>query len=197
MFRAAGYEVRKFRATVPPAERQITLGQLASLSFGEITLEEARFLGELVRRAPSDGPMIEVGTLFGWSTRIIALAKPAAQELITVDIFGWNPWDLTSEEHQWLTGRLLADASKKLNVRQVVADKNQYYADYTGPAPALIFLDAGHDYEETRRDLEFAKRVNARVICGHDYNKTDWPGVVQAVDEFGGPKECVGSLWVL
>jgi|GEM_PF-1851500 len=197
LFRCAGYEVRKFRDKVPPAERQITLGQLASLEFGEITIEEARFLGDLVRCVSSDGPIIEIGTLFGWSTRIMALAKPVEKELITVDMFVWNPWDLSSEEHQWLTGKILADAASKLHVRQVVMDKNKFYEEYKGPAPALMFLDAGHDYEETRRDLEFAKRVHARVICGHDYNKTDWPGVVQAVDEFGGPKECVGSLWVL
>lgn len=197
LFRSIGYEIRKFRPGESPAERTITLGQLTSLAFGEITIDEARGLGELVRRAPKEGPIIEIGTLFGWSTRIMALAKPVDQKLITVDMFVWNPWDLSSKEHQWLTGRLLAGASEKLNVEQVVMDKNLFYAGYKGPAPALMFLDAGHSYEETRRDIEFAKRVNARIICGHDYDKTNWPGVVQAVEEFGGPSELVGSLWVL
>lgn len=196
-FRRAGYEVRKVPGAVEPQYRQVTLGQLASLEFGEITIEEARFLGDLVRRAPADGPIIEVGTLFGWSTRIMAMAKPAGQLLLTVDNYEWNPWDLTVEQHKWLTGRLLSDAVAKLNVRQVTMDKNRFYAGYDGAPPAMIFLDAGHSYEETRRDLEFARRAGARLICGHDYHVKSWPGVVRAVEEFGGPRELVGSLWLL
>jgi len=197
VFRNLGFEFHKFRTYIPPAERRITLEQFTSLNFGEILIDEARFLTDLVKGAPTEGPMLEIGTLFGWSTRIMAIAKPAQQPLITIDSFQWNPWELTPEEHKWVTGRLLADAVAKLNVRQVVMDKNVYYAGYDGPAPALIFMDAGHSYEETRRDLEFAKRVGAKVICGHDYDPVAWPGVVQAVEEFGGPATRVGSLWVL
>lgn len=196
-FRGFGYEFRKYRAYIPPEDRQVTLRQLTTLSFGEITLTEARFLIELVRTAPSNGPLIEIGTLFGWSTRVMTLAKPADQPLITVDSFEWNPWELTADEHRWFTTHLLADATAQLNVRQVVMDKNLYFEAYEGPAPALVFMDAGHTYEETKRDLEFAKKVRAQVICGHDYNAADWPGVVQAVNEFGGPRRLEGSLWVL
>jgi len=197
LVRRSGYEIRKYNVNVQPEERTITLGQLASLDFGEITIEEARFLGDLVRGASPDGPIIEIGTLFGWSTKVLAMAKSVGQPLITVDKYIWNPWGLTPEEHQWLANRLLSDASCKLNVEQVVMDKNEYYATYSGERPAFVFMDAVHDYEETRSDIQFAKRVDAGIICGHDYDVTDFPGVVKAVDEFGGPAKRVGSLWVL
>ncbi|MGH7463320.1 MAG: hypothetical protein ACREMA_20115, partial [Longimicrobiales bacterium] len=38
----------------------------------EISLAEARFLGELIQRAPAGRPIIEIGTLFGASTRVLA-----------------------------------------------------------------------------------------------------------------------------
>jgi len=197
LFRRCGFELRRYRRHIPHEERSITLGQLASLDFGEITMEEARFLGDLVRRAPMEGPIIEIGTLFGWSTRIITMAKPVEQPLITVDNCIWNPWGLSPEEHRWLTEKLLADAVKQFHVTQRVMDKDRFFNQYDGLVPSLVFMDADHSYEGTRRDLEFARRVKTSVICGHDYDKTKWPGVVKAVDEFGGPKELVGSLWVL
>jgi hypothetical protein len=42
---------------------------------GQIAFAEARFLGDLVSALTTPGPIIEVGTLFGWSTTIMALRK--------------------------------------------------------------------------------------------------------------------------
>jgi hypothetical protein len=57
-----------------------------------------------------------------------------------------------------------------------------------------VFLDAIHTYEETAADIAWAKKVNASIICGHDYYDV-FPGVIQAVDEVGGPKCLAGTLW--
>jgi hypothetical protein len=75
-------------------------------------------------------------------------------------------------------------------------DKNDFYSAYAGDTPALVFFDAVHTYKEVRADIDWAKNVKAVVICGHDYNK-EYPGVVKAVDEFGGPRDLVETLWVL
>jgi len=41
-----------------------------------------------------------------------------------------------------------------------------------GPAasstPAMVFVDAVHDYPETKKDIEWAQKVGARIIAGHD-----------------------------
>ena len=60
----------------------------------------------------------------------------------------------------------------------------------------MVFIDADHSYEETRKDIEWAKRIKAGLICGHDY-KEGCAGVIRAVDELGGVREKVESLWVL
>ena len=52
---------------------------------GQISVDESRFLGELVRQSDRTRPIIEVGTLFGHSARVIAMNKDRTQELITVD----------------------------------------------------------------------------------------------------------------
>jgi hypothetical protein len=53
-----------------------------------------------------------------------------------------------------------------------------------------------HDYEETKKDILWAKQIGAKIICGHDY-KEEFPGVIRIVDEMGGPRKLSGSVFVL
>jgi AmiR/NasT family two-component response regulator len=71
-----------------------------------------------------------------------------------------------------------------------------FYRTYSGRPPALIFLDADHSYEATREDLIWATQFKDTIICLHDY-RSEWPGVITAVDELGGPAEIAGTLCVL
>jgi hypothetical protein len=50
----------------------------------------------------------------------------------------------------------------------------------------FIFIDASHDYESVRADLDaWLPKLRARgVIGGHDYRTGAFPGVTRAVDEF-------------
>jgi predicted O-methyltransferase YrrM len=167
-----------------------------TLPVGQIRLDESRFLGELVSSLRGPGPIVEVGTLFGWSTRVMTLFKERDRELITVDNYGWNPLGLPPERHRSSTSESLAEAVRSHNVRIVARDKASFYETYAGPPPALVFLDAVHSYEQTKADIDWARRVDAGVICLHDYSP-EHPGVVQAVDEAGGPARLVQSLAVL
>jgi predicted O-methyltransferase YrrM len=163
---------------------------------GQITLEEARFLGSLVRDLDGGRPIVEVGTLFGWSTRILALHKPSDVELITVDNYEWNPLALLPDDHFAVTSAILEEAKRSFQVKQVRIEKAEFYRTYAGPPPSLIFLDADHSYEATREDLIWATRFRDALICLHDYRK-EWPGVIQAVDELGGPERMAGTLCLL
>lgn len=167
-----------------------------TLPVGQISLTESRFLGSLVGALSGPGPVIEIGTLFGWSTRVIALFKDRDRELITVDSFAWNPLGLSPDDHFRCTSRILDDAVRDQNVRLVRQDKGRFYASFAGPPPALVFLDAIHTYEETRADIDWARKVNAGVICLHDY-RSEFPGVMRAVDAAGGPRAVIESLAVL
>jgi hypothetical protein len=155
------------------------------------------FIQRLVRESRKfPGPIVEIGTLIGITTTNLALAKAPNQKIITVDVYCWNPWGLTPEAHEALAAQVLHYLVETGQVERVRMDKNEFFASYQGVAPALVFLDAWHDYEETKKDIEWARSAGARIIAGHDYCD-EFPGVKQAVDEFGGPRELAGTAWLL
>lgn len=65
----------------------------------------------------------------------------------------------------------------------------------------LVFIDSDHTAPGMREHLRawMPKIAPGGIIAGHDYSATDWPGVVEAVDEYVGGKENVGrptrSVW--
>jgi hypothetical protein len=159
--------------------------------------EAIPFLQELVRESRQfPGPIIEIGTLLGITTTNMALAKAPEQKIITVDLYCWNPWSLPPENHRALTATVLHYLIQTGHVEQVCMDKNEFLRTYQGPPPSMVFLDAIHTYEETKLDIEWARRVGAKIIAGHDYSD-QFPGVKQVVDEFGGPRKSAASVWVL
>jgi hypothetical protein len=173
-------------------------GSLEKLSVDEGTLiseAERQFVQELAAHANYlAGPIIEIGTLYGATTTLMAQHTRPDKRIITVDNYSWNPWKLPRETHKALTRRFLAYLIEKGQVETVDMDKNAFYASYRGDRPALVFLDAIHTYEETKKDIEWAKRIGATIIAGHDYC---FPGVAQAVDEAGGRFRSADSIWVL
>lgn len=159
--------------------------------------EAIAFIQLLVRNSRRHpGPIIEIGTLLGITTTNMALAKAPDQRIITVDNYCWNPWGLTPDVHASLTATVLHFLIQTGQVEQVRMDKNEFFRTYRGPAPSLVFLDAVHDYPETKKDIEWARQVGAPMIAGHDYCD-QFPGVKQVVDEFGGPREQCASVWLL
>lgn len=166
-------------------------------NMGQISLEEARLLGELVQESDSSRPIIEIGTLFGFSATVIALFKEPGQELLTVDNFSWNPLGLSQETHQVITVKRLTEACANHRTSLVISDKEAFYQSYKGPVPSLFFCDANHSYEATYRDIEWAKSVGASIICGDDYDLGDPSPVQRAVAEHGGASKVVGGLFVL
>lgn len=165
---------------------------------GHISIEEARFLGDLVRSPAPTDVIIEIGTLFGFSTLVMALAKDAQQPLITVDNYSWNPVGMTPTAHRIATQSILEEAQLSWNVQIVAADKEEFFRSFDRSRPVgLFFCDADHRYEATKADLLWAREIGAKVICGHDYHHERHADVARAVDELGGPRRLVGSLFVL
>ena len=164
----------------------------ASLSEPELVL-----LRELVAESEGiEGPIIEIGTLIGRTTTELALANRSSRKIVTVDNYCWNPWALPPEIHYQTAAAILRFPVSRNLVEQVHQDKSAFYQSYNRSRPSLVFLDAMHDYEGTKEDILWAQSVDAEIISGHDYCD-EFPGVIQAVDEFGGPKRLAGSVWTL
>lgn len=173
---------------------------LTKMAFNEGTIfaEEQPLLRELVTKANSlPGPIIEIGTLFGSTTTLLALWKSQSKKIITVDNYSWNPWQLNPLVHRTLTAQVLHYLAEKGEVQVVCQDKQEFFDSYRGGPPALVFLDADHSYEATKADIQWAKRIGASIICGHDYCGDHCPGVGQAVEEEGGAVRHLHGLWAL
>ncbi len=162
-----------------------------------VEAEAVPLIHQLVRESRNyPGPIIEIGTLLGITTTTMALAKTPEQKIITVDLYCWNPWGFTPEIHEALTSQILNYVVQTGHVERVRMDKDEFYRTYQGPAPSMVFLDAMHDYENTKLDIEWARRVGAHIIAGHDYSD-EFPGVKRIVDECGGPRHLRCSVWAL
>lgn len=189
------------QAVVPAPEPPLIVqgGGVPSFHPEQATVEPAGI--SLVQRLVAQsrqfpGPIIEIGTLLGITTTTMALAKAPQQRIITVDLYCWNPWGFTPEVHEALARTMLHYLVQTGHVERVTMDKSEFFRTYCGPAPSMVFLDAMHDYEGTKEDIEWAQRVGAKIIAGHDYCE-EFPGVMQIVDENGGPRQLAASVWAL
>ena len=54
----------------------------------------------------------------------------------------------------------------------------------------MVFIDADHSYENTKQDIQdwFPKVRVGGILCGHDIDHKEWPGVGKAVREIFGIK---------
>lgn len=170
--------------------------QGADLSlWGSVSDRNARELGRLLGLAGDSGPIIEIGTLFGFTTQLIASQKQQNQVVITVDNYSWNPFGLSPDDHRAFTQRALQYCLSKSLVETVDDTSESFFASYDRETPALVFLDGSHDYEHVRNEIRHAKRLGARVICGDDYHEMH-AGVVRAVkEEFGKDFSVEHTLW--
>lgn len=164
--------------------------------WGSITEEEEEAVVALVKKAASlPGPMIEIGALFGLTTQLIATHKPREKTLLAVENFSWNPFALPPTHHRILLQRVLRYATTHARTRVVEESNVAFYDAYEGEKPCFIFIDAEHDYENVKRDIDWAKKMKIPIISGHDYG-TLYPGVKRAVEEaFPKAFEVRGSVW--
>jgi predicted O-methyltransferase YrrM len=163
---------------------------------GSVQPEELVLLEELVRLANKlEGPIVEVGTLFGFTTQAIACWKEPQKQLITIDDYSWNPMGLVPVAHRDFTRRSLCYVSAKCSTTLFEGLSSEFYATYKGPAPSMIFIDASHEYEHVLADINWARKAGVAIIAGHDCSRF-WPGVKRAVEEsFGSDIRLTGTLW--
>jgi hypothetical protein len=165
-------------------------------TLGGLTDEEERKVAELVgRTAAHAGPIVEFGTLFGLTTRLVADAAPGARQVITIDNFCWNPFGLPPGQHEAFTRRVLRGELSSGRVVLFAGDSKAFRDTYAGEAPALVFIDADHSYAAVRDEIAWARGLGVPLIAGHDYGMARF-GVTRAVDEaFPRGVEVAGSVW--
>lgn len=141
--------------------------------------------------------VVEFGAWRGRSTVALCSAK------VVVSVDTWRG----SREHRDEIqdgADILADWAEATAGRNVTgrrldlsrgADRAALIHEFAGRAD-MVFVDAAHDYESVRRDIQTARLLlrSGGLLCGHDYAK-GWPGVRQAVDELVPSRKTSGVIW--
>jgi hypothetical protein len=170
---------------------------------GWMTTEELRWLAET---ASGLELVIEFGTWRGRSTAALTTAKQVVccdswcgQKGVRLEPELFEDGLPFSQFFETFTD-LIDDAAV---VPYVMDLSNPLFVDALvaefGGKAEMVFIDADHSKEGVLRDIDTAKRllIKGGILCGHDYNEPDWPGVTEAVNErlkhFSLP---AGSIWV-
>lgn len=160
---------------------------------GYLSQEAGRLLWELAKEIPEDGLCVDLGSYKGKSA--ICMAQ-TGRKVWTVDHFeGESKNVLDDKRHakpDHVAGVYQRDLIKNLtehgvadNVRVISRNTNDG-PDFLAHHPEidLLFVDAGHDYESVRRDLEAWEPFmtpNGTIV----FDDANFTGVAQALAEAG------------
>lgn len=123
--------------------------------WGSISKEDEKGIEKAIGYANEfEGPIVEIGVLFGHTTQLIANLKPKRKELIAVESFEWNPFSMDKRSHEIFTYRSLRYCVENCHTRIFNGNNKEFYESYEGDTPNLIFIDAGHSYEDVLYDIK-------------------------------------------
>jgi predicted O-methyltransferase YrrM len=169
-------------------------GPLISTS---VTPEET---AALARLAAAAGDVLEIGSAFGYSAIVMALAGARVN---AVDPHTWVPDSLAGMERN-LALYGVADRVTILDEPSAPLLRSLELAFARVPAArfGMVFIDGDHSAAAVRADVAGALKIlrPGGVLACHDYGEDCCcPGVRQALDEAfpAGPDELTGSLFVV
>ncbi len=160
-------------------------------ALGGLTDEE---ISALVSWLPDCGLFVEFGTLFGLTSKMVAAKKPNLK-IVAIDNFSWNPFGLLPKLHEEFTRKILANEIASGQIKIVNTTSEEYRAGCRC-APDAVFFDALHQYVPVKNEIDWAKAIGVKCICGHDYgNPNPLFGVTRAVDELFVRVDVKGMCW--
>ena len=148
----------------------------------------------IVDRFPTNSHFVEVGTWKGMSAaymvvEIINSGKNIKFDCVDTWDFVPSQTEIPEDQFENLYETFLNNIEPvKHQIKPVKALSWDGADHYTDESLDFIFIDAAHDYESVKKDINawFPKLKNGGVIAGHDYTWCD--DVEKAVHEFFGDK---------
>lgn len=137
-----------------------------------------------------DALMVEVGSYAGESADVFASCRLVSR-MICVDPWqaGYDPKDPASytdfSEVEAVFDTVMSRHSDK--IEKYKGTLQQLVAERPDLCPDIVYIDANHSYEFVKADIGAAKKLNPKIIAGHDYDMGH-TGVIRAVaEELGDP----------
>lgn len=177
---------------------------------GWMSRPELQWIATRAAEIPAGGAWLEIGVMVGRSWICQALALPSGCLLAAIDL-GLGTYTQTPATFrggywaaewpaEWTWQQTLALLHRNDLRWMAIRDTSIRAADLFAAASLdAVFIDACHTYPGTREQIEVyrTKLKPGGLLCGHDHDSKNWPGVVQAVDELLPERHLVPgtSLW--
>ncbi|NEQ97435.1 MAG: hypothetical protein F6K30_12040 [Cyanothece sp. SIO2G6] len=137
------------------------------------------------------GQSVEMGSYRGRSGTIIGLKlKETGGHLSCIDCFGDAEYKIFQENIK--KSDLLVDVYRMTSVEAV-----DHFDDHSLD---FVFIDSSHEYDDTLEEIiGWLPKVKLDgLLCGHDYNHPEFPGLTRAVNELCiGFENPVDSIWCI
>ena len=171
---------------------------------GWMSSKELIWLGQ---KAQLHRRIIELGSYLGRSTRI--LGENTAGYVVAIDWWHGTPTEFAESSPETLFERFHENIEDLIKARKVRPWRVNHrtipslFAAGKVPLfvwnqPDMVFVDGQHCYESCRDDIHTWKPRLRKggLLCGHDYQQKDWPGVTKAVDELVPGAEVVAGTHI-
>ena len=147
--------------------------------------------------AKDSDSMVEVGCWKGRGTK--ELLENCKGTVYAVDHFSGTDSDLSSvlaSVELNVYDEFIKNVGHYDNLTIMKGDSVQVAEKFNGTKVDTVFIDAGHDYDEVKADIEAWLPKCKKRICGHDYVEGH-SGVIEAVNEKFGKEniKTVDSIW--
>ncbi len=163
---------------------------------GWTTETELKLLSNFASKSNS---VVEIGCWKGRSTK--ELLESCKGTVYAVDNFTGSEYDMTGPMHDALAGielNVYEEFKKNVgsykNLKILKGLSVEVANSLNGDRFDMVFIDAGHTYEEVKSDIEAWLPKCDKYIVGHDYSD-EFPGVKQAVNEKFGEVNVIDSIW--
>lgn len=151
-----------------------------------------QFIGEH-GRAPE---VVEIGS---WAGRSAIAMVSAGARVLCVDHWKGNKNDSgtagVDEERAFRTFLKNTEADRKSGKITYFRGSSEEAARQYKPCSFdIIYIDAEHDYDSVKRDIELWRPMAKHIVAGHDYGV--FPGVERAVKEQFANHRTMGAVWM-
>jgi hypothetical protein len=155
------------------------LSKAAAVCIPFTTIPERACLEKLSSEVPEDGVILEIGSLYGGTTAVLALANPNVT-IFTVDIFEWTPPDMPSPSASMFIRNMQTLGVENVGLLEMSSIE---IAKTWTQSIDLLVVDGGHTKDIVYSDLN-AFAEYSQVIAVHDYGNDYWSDIRVVVDEF-------------
>lgn len=174
----------------------------AFLTHGFMDTVELTYLATL---AETHHAIAEIGSWMGRSARAFADNTPGHVWCVDTwadDAYGDAPAEMTSKPG-WLMDEFARNHADTIGTKVTRVRATSVFGAMVmkeeGRTFDLIFIDAGHNYEDVIADINAWRPLlrEGGTLCGHDLylDGPYHPGVLQAVDELIGEYSVIGTIW--